>query len=331
MRTYVIDLCGADRGSDVILQGLKKAMEQADFSAVLVGPDAQAVSAAGLNEDRICFVPAADEIKNTDPPTAVFRGKPEASMSKAFAYLKEHQQTDGLFSCGSTGALLVGSIFCLGLIEGIKCPVLCSVLPCEDEKNLVALLDCGANMDCTAQDLQRFAVMGSSFIKSYLGIQNPKVALLNVGTEPGKGNKVLKEAYGRIEELGLNFAGNIEGGDVLTGAYDVVVCDGYAGNLILKNAEHVGLNARRLVQELMKTDASPELAALSERLFLTYDFNSRGGATFLGTKKLIVKGHGAANAETVSSSLLQLHRMVQGEAASRLAEDLKSYSAALEK
>lgn len=328
MRTYVIDLCGADRGEEVILQGVKKAMAQADFSVVLTGRNEQAVRNAGLDDRCVRFLPASDEITNLDPPTAVFRGKPEASMTKAFACLRENDDIDGMFSCGSTGALLVGSIFCLGLIEGLKCPVLCSVLPCEDENHLVGLLDCGANMDCTAKDLRRFAVMGESFIRSYLSVESPRVALLNVGTEKGKGNQVLKEAYGEIEALGLNFVGNIEGGDVTTGKYDVVICDGYAGNLILKNAEHVGLNAKRLIDELIEDcpDRAGALRALSERLYMTYDFNSRGGATFLGAKKLIVKGHGAANSETVASSLLQLHRMVEGNAAANLAESVKRFA-----
>lgn len=328
MRTYVIDLCGADRGEEVILQGVKKAMAQADFSVVLVGKHAECVKQAGLPSERVRFLPAADEITNFDSPMAVFRGKPEASMTKAFQTLREEEGIDGMFSCGSTGALLVGSIFCLGLIEGLKSPVLCSVLPCEDEEHLVALLDCGANMDCTAKDLRRFAVMGDSFIRSYLSIEAPRIALLNVGTEKGKGNQVLKEAYGEIEALGLNFIGNIEGGDVTTGKYDVVVCDGYAGNLILKNAEHVGLNAKRMIDELIEDwpDRAGALRSLSERLFMTYDFNSRGGATFLGAKKLIVKGHGAANSDTVASSLLQLHRMVEGNASSNLAESLKTFT-----
>lgn len=328
MRTYVIDLCGADRGEEVILQGLKKAMDEADFSAVLVGHEKACIDAAGLDKSRVRFVPASDEITNLDSPMAVFRGKPESSMTKAFACLREEDTVDGMFSCGSTGALLVGSIFCLGLIEGLKCPVLCSVLPCEDEEHLVGLLDCGANMDCTAKDLRRFAVMGDSFIRSYLSVESPRIALLNVGTEKGKGNQVLKEAYGEIEALGLNFVGNIEGGDVTTGKYDVVVCDGYAGNLILKNAEHVGLNAKRMIDELIEDypERAGVLRVLSERLFMTYDFNSRGGATFLGAKKLIVKGHGAANADTVASSLLQLHRMVEGNAAANLTESLEAYN-----
>lgn len=331
MRKIVIDLGGSDRGEGVILEGLRATMEaRKDFTAVIVGTAAAECSLKTLGFDlsRVEYLPAAEVITNFDSPMSVFRGKPEASLSKAYQYLRENEDAVGLLSAGNTGAVLIGSIFCLGLMEGLKCPALCSVLPCADESR-VCLLDCGANMDCTVEDLQRFALMGSAYMKNCLSLEAPKVALLSIGRERGKGNKLIKEAYAAIEALPVNFVGLVEGGDVLTGEVDVVVCDGLAGNLILKNAEAVGLAAKRLAlqeaEAAQQTETKEAMQRLAGRLFHFFDFNSQGGGVLLGTKKVVVKAHGAANAATIRSCIEQLCRIVDGGFTASLTQQLKDF------
>jgi glycerol-3-phosphate acyltransferase PlsX len=306
MKKIVIDVCGADAGLLPVVDGTAKALKQGvTFFPVLVGPAAELeamLTARGISKEQYELVDATDAVTNDDPPTCVFAGKEESSLVKAYQRLKSDGDCCAMVSPGSTGALLVGSICRLGLLPGLKFPVLGSALPCSPD-NMVCLVDCGANIECTASDLVRFAKMGEVFSRCHCGIENPRVRLMNVGREEGKGTALTKEAYEKLKALPLNFVGNLEGSDLVSGYADVVVTDGFSGNILLKSTEAAGKLAMQIVAEAAG-DADPALVAkLQQAIFKKLEFNSQGAATFLGPKKIVVKMHGCANEDTVVSAI----------------------------
>jgi len=325
MEKIVIDIYGADNGAEPVLSGVAKALKcGVDFFPVLVGEESvidSVMQENGIAKDAYNVINTDKYITNNDPPTAVFGGNDDASMVKAYSYLKENNDCTAMLSPGNTGALLIGSICRLGLVAGLKFPALASALPTLDNK-LVCLVDCGANTDCTANDLVRFAKMGNAFSSSYCGIKEPKISLLSVGREKGKGNTLVKEAYELLEQSELNFIGNVEGSDLLIGYADVIVSDGFSGNIILKNAEAIGKAAMQIIERLGASE-NPELTKrMTNALFKAFDFNSQGGATFLGPKKTVVKMHGSANEDTVVACIEQIIRLNKGNFAEKIANCL---------
>lgn len=325
MIRIVVDTLGADSGMGTIVAGVAKALRQGiEFFPVLVGPgDAlrQAMETENVAPGRYEIVHADSYIRNEDPPTCIFGGCDDSTMAVAYARLKTDSQCDAMLSAGSTGALLVGSICRLGLLPGLKFPALISALPCGGE-NLVCLVDCGANMDCTAADLTRFAKMGDVFARSYLGIPTPRIGLMSVGREARKGTALVQEAHAKISGLGLNFVGNVEGSDLVSDYADVIVTDGFSGNILLKNAEAVGKAAMDIVEKYGVGADRAVIDRIKQALFNTFDFNSRGGATFLGPKKTVVKMHGSANEDTVVSSVEQILRLEKAQFSQAMAQAL---------
>ena len=326
MQKIVVDIYGADAGIAPVVNGVAKALKKGlDFFPVFVGERAairQLMDGQGIDETGYEVVDTDAFITNNDPPTAVFGGNDNASMVMALTRLKTDDECVAMLSPGNTGALLVGSICRLGLVGGLKFPILASALPCADVNRLVCLLDCGANIECTAADLERFARLGHAFAQSACGIESPRIGLMSVGREKGKGNTLTKEAYERIEKLPVNFVGNIEGGDMVNGYADVVITDGFSGNLLLKNAEAVGKAAAQIVKQ---TCPDPALAEqMSEAILKRFDFNSQGGATFLGPIKTVVKMHGCANDDTAVACIEQIMRLHKNKFSENVARALQA-------
>ena len=324
MSKIVVDIYGADAGPQPVLEGIVQTLRRIpDFEAVLVGDNSLILSA--IPEDllpRVSVIDAPTYITNHDSPATVLTADCKASMRQALEYLKKNEDCVGLISAGNTGALLVGSIFKLGMVPGMKQPALCSALPLKDGR-LVCLVDCGATIECRPKYLAMFALLGDAFMKSMCGLEAPRVGLLSVGREPSKGNPLTLAAYPVLEKLPIHFIGNIEGSDLTAGVADVVVSDGFSGNVLLKNTEATGKFAAELLRN-MAADQSPEIAAAfqaaADKLHYSFDFNSRGGATFLGTKKTVVKMHGCANAETVWACVDQILRLEAAGYAARIAQ-----------
>ena len=321
MVKIVVDTLGADAGLEPIVTGIAKALNKnIDFFPVLVGPEQQLkaiLDAEGIDPARYEILHSDKYIRNQDPPHCIFGGCDDTTMAMAYGRLKS--DCDAMLSAGSTGALLVGSICRLGLLPGLKFPALISALPCGGE-NLLNLVDCGANVECTADDLVRFAKMGDVFAKAYCGIESPRVGLMSVGREAQKGNALIQEAHQKIAQLGLNFVGNVEGSDMVTDYADVIVADGFSGNLLLKCAESVGKRAMELVEQFGEGVDRQALDRIKNAIFETFDFNSRGGATFLGPRKTVVKMHGSANADTAVASVEQILRLEKANFSKAMAE-----------
>lgn len=319
MVKIVIDTLGADQGLEPIVTGVTQALAAGmEFFPILVGPaDECKALLKDIDPSRYELVDAVSFIRNQDPPTAIFGDGNPNSMAVAYDRLKS--DGDALLSAGNTGALLVGSICRLGLLPGLKFPALVSALPCNGE-NLLCLVDCGANVECTSDDLARFARMGNVFSKSYCGIASPRIGLMSVGREKQKGTTLTKEAYEKIDALGLNFVGNVEGSDLVTDYADVIVTDGFSGNLLLKCAESVGKAAMAIAA---KCGAGEQVVEkIRTALFETFDFNSRGAATFLGPKKTVAKMHGAANSDTVVASIAQILRLEKSRFSEAMAAEM---------
>lgn len=325
MKKIVIDIYGADAGPEVVLRGAARAIGECGIFPVFVGEKLlvdREMAAKGIFPEQYEVIDTCDYITNDEPPTCIFGGRDNSSAALAFGRLKTDDDCIAMISAGSTGALLVGSICRLGLIPPIKFPSLCSALPCAGEK-LLCLVDCGAIIDCTANDLVRFAVMGNVLSKCHCGVENPRVGLMSVGREDSKGNALTLEAFKKLSELDINFIGNLEGSDMVSGYADVIVTDGFSGNLLLKSTEAAGKKAMQIVKDLGIDN--PELAGkISAKLFETFDFNSRGGATFLGTKKTVVKMHGFANEDTTFACIMQILRLEKSGFSQKIAEALKN-------
>lgn len=324
MKKLVIDTFGADNGERVIIRAVATAIKQKEIFPVLVGDRTvitEVMTENDIPDTAYAVVHTTDWITNHEPATCIFGGRDDSSVALAYKTLKTDDECVGLVSAGNTGALLVGSICRLGLQNGIKFPALCSALPCADEK-LVCLVDCGAVIDCTENDLVRFAKMGNVFSRCYCGVENPRIGLMSVGREDAKGSALTLKAFQLLKELPLNFIGNLEGSDVVSGYADVIVTDGFSGNVLLKNTEAVGKKAMEIVEAF--GDENRELVdRIKYELMLRFDFNSRGAATFLGTKKTVVKMHGCATEETTLASIDQILRLSENDFSARLSEALQ--------
>ena len=303
---------GADQGAETLLKGSVAAAKAfPDIQFVLVG-DEKTIKEF-LQKEGVDSTPSFellfsdDVIKSTEPAMSTFKGRDSSSMVMALTKLKEDPDCVGLLCAGNTGALMVGSIFRLGMKDGYKTPALASLLP-NTRGGRTVLVDCGANVNPEAKEIVHFAILGSDFYKGIYNVEKPTVALLNVGKEEGKGTPLIAEAYGLLKEAHdagkINFIGNAEGYDIVTGYADVIVCEGFSGNIVLKVTEAVGKTAIGVVK--MLGEDSEESRKILEKLTELFVLNERGGATFLGCLKPVIKMHGCANEETVTACVDQL-------------------------
>lgn len=325
MKKIIIDTLGADNGFYPIVCGALKALaENPELEIVFCGTQSDIenlIQETGADKSRIEILHTEEFVPDNAPPTYVFRGADNTSMVMSLEKLKNTDDIVGMISAGNTGALLVGTIFRLGLTAGLRSPALATMLPCKKE-GMVCLVDCGANTDCTPEDLKRFAIMGSTFSKTLENKENPKVALMSVGRSPHKGNTLIKEAYPLIESLPINFIGNIEGNDMVNSEADVIVTDGFTGNILLKNTEAAGMAAISVVDSVCGN--SPMGEEIKKELYRMFAFNDRGGAVFLGTAKTVVKMHGCANADTAYSCVNLLLNLESKDFAKKISEALKA-------
>lgn len=315
----VLDCYGCDNPAEVI-KGGAAAIGAVDGVKLILTGNAKEIAAALENESfdksRLEIIDADEIIVNGESPSAAIRTKKNSSLVAGFSRLKGDPSVKALISAGSTGAVLCGAVMLLGRCEGVKRPALASVLP-ADNGGFFCLADCGANVDSKPEYLVDFARYASAYMKSAFGIPSPRVGLLSVGTEEGKGNALTKEAFNLLKGSGLNFVGNIEAKSVLSGEVDAVICDGFDGNVILKSIEGTAKSVSARLYKLLArsipegTDAAFIGRAFGE-LMKSIDFNTQGGAVLLGVKKIVLKAHGSAVAETIVNTVKQAVSMIVG-------------------
>ena len=312
----VVDAFGGDYAPYEIVAGAVKALSNnLDLQVVLVGDKdkiTEILSQLVFVSDRLEIVHAPDVISMDEVPTVAIRTKKTSSIVVAYDYLKNNEDAVALVSAGSTGATLTGAVLKLGRIPNVSRPALAPLLPTVNDGN-VMLLDCGANAECKAEQLLDFAIMGNEYMKA-MGVKKPKIALLNIGTEEEKGSEMIKEAHSLLKNSNLNFVGNIESRDVLKGTVDVVVADGYSGNICLKTIEGTAEILFGELKEITKKSFKNKLGALLLKKSLyglknKYDVKKVGGAPLLGVNKIVLKCHGNSKAESVATTIEQAYTL----------------------
>ena len=306
----IVDAFGGDHAPLEIIKGAMLAVEEYNVDILLVGNKekiAECVEKNNIQLKNTEIVDAECEISMCDDAKSVLKEKANSSLGVAFRLLA-NGEGDALVSAGSTGAITVGATFLAKRIKGVKRPCIASVMP--SAKNPILLMDCGANAECRAEFLYQFGLMGSLYMKNILHVENPKVALANNGTEETKGTPVVKEAYALMQKADYNFVGNIEGRQIPFGDADVVVADGFAGNLILKTYEGVAKVLMNGIKGVFKKNLFSKLCALGvlsgiNDMKKQFDYKEYGGAVLLGVKKPVVKAHGSADARTFKNAIKQ--------------------------
>lgn len=304
-----VDAMGGDHAPFEVVKGAVEAVKELPVKVLLVGPldvvEAE-LKKYQYDAEKIQVIPASEVIGTDEVPTTAIRRKKDSSMVVGLNLVKD-QTADAFVSAGSTGALLTGALFIIGRIKGVERPVLGTCLPTK--KGFAFLVDSGANVDCKAKYLEQFAKMGSVYVENMFGIKNPKVALVNIGAEKEKGNLLTKEAYELLENAEIHFTGNIEPRNIPFGDADVVVCDGFVGNTILKLSEGLSLTLLGIIKEAI-TAGPYMLAALAlkkpfKRIKKRFDSDEIGGAPFLGLKALVVKAHGSSKSKAIKNAIKQ--------------------------
>ncbi len=296
-----IDAMGGDHAPAEPVKGGVEALDHITSDVVLIGDEFEILEELKkytYDKNRMHVVHASERITNDDKPVQAIRTKKQSSLVIGFEMLKKGE-IDALISAGNTGALLAGGTLKVGRIKGIDRPALTTVYPTD--KGISVLVDAGANTECIPRNLLQFATMGSIYAQEVLGINGPRVGLVNVGSEEGKGNALVSEAYDLIRDSGLNFIGNLEARDIPSGGADVIVCDGFTGNVILKLSEGYGKSFTRFLQSLFKKNALTKIAAMLvadglKAFKKRMDYREYGGAPLLGTLHPVVKAHGSSNA-----------------------------------
>ena len=332
MIKIAVDCFGGDRSPSANVEGAIKALkENNDLYLILVGDEElikKELSNFEFDQERLEILHASDVITCNDTPTDAIRRKKESSMVKAFDLLRNEDDVRGMVSIGSTGAVLAGAVMKVGRIPGVKRPACCPILPTMND-GIVAICDSGANVDCDPQYLQQFAIMGSLYLNKAYNIENPRVGLLNVGVEEEKGNALVKETYQLLknETPNINFKGNMESRELLTGEFDLIVCDGFNGNVLLKSAEGACLEVMKLLKKTITNGFRNKIGALLLKKGLyeikdKMDYNNYGGAVVLGVKKTIVKGHGSSKATAVYHCIKQAYNMEKNNLCDIIAQEI---------
>ncbi len=323
----IIDAMGGDNAPDAIIEAVIRFLAETNAEVVLCGRADiinEKLNAFTYDKARLEVVDCTDEISDHDEPVRAVKQKKDASMVVAARLLSEGKG-DAMFSMGNTGALLSAGILIVGRIKGVARPALGTILPTE--KGGKFLIDAGANTNCRALNIVQFGVMGSLYMQKMFGIDNPKVGLINNGAEPEKGTDFTKEAHTALQEAELNFIGNIEGRDIMEGKADVMVCDGFTGNIVLKTVEGFGAVLNRSLKGIFKGNIINMLGALCVKKGLTQfkkrmDYREYGGAPILGLKRMVVKGHGSSDKKAVYCALMHIERATLSNITDEIAERL---------
>lgn len=315
MNEYIkvaVDAMGGDNAPQEIVKGAVEAVnESSKVKVYLVGmKEAVERELAGHTypKEQIEVVPASEIIETAEPPVMAIRKKKDSSLVKALNLVKDGT-CDAYVSAGSTGATLVGGQVIVGRIKGVERPPLAPLIPTATGCSL--LIDCGANVDARPSHLVQFAKMGSVYMEHVMGIKNPKVGIVNIGAEEEKGNALVKETFPLLKNCpDINFIGSVEARDIPAGAADVVVCEAFVGNVILKTYEGVGATLISKVKEGMMTNLRSKIGALLVKPALkqtlkAFDLEQYGGAPMLGLKGLVVKTHGSSKSIEIKNSILQ--------------------------
>ncbi len=324
----IVDAMGGDNAPLEIVKGaIQAANDYTNVEVILVGKEdeIQKVLASEKVTGKVSVVHASEVIENTEAPTVAIRSKKDSSMVKAYEMLK-NGEGDALVSAGSTGAVMVGAIRFLGRIKGVLRPALAATLP--GDKGEVLLLDSGANTNCRPANYLQFGVMGSAYVENIWKKKSPRVCLLNIGSEDSKGDDTIKEAYNLLSQADINFDGNIEAREILETRAEVVVADGFAGNVALKavegTAKVVMKNLKRALMSSLRCKIGamlvmPGLKEMKKKM----DYESTGGAPLLGVNGVVIKAHGSSRAKSIYWCVKQANEFAETGLVERLRGEIE--------
>lgn len=306
-----IDGMGGDNAPVEIVKGCVEAANLIKDEIYILGEQTliqKELDKYKYDPQRIHVVHASDVISGEDTPVRAVRTKTDSSMVRGLNMVK-NEEADLFISAGNTGALMAGGLFILGRIQGIDRPTLAATYPILG-KGVSLLVDSGANSECKPNNLLEFGTMGSIYMEKVLNVRNPSVGLVNIGTEENKGTTVLKAAYEMLTKSSLNFVGNVEAREVPNGVCDVIVCDGFVGNVILKLTEGLAWSILKLIKAKFTSGTIPKIGALflsgkMKELKAEFDYSEHGGAPILGVRGALIKMHGSSNANAVKNAILR--------------------------
>ena len=334
MIKILVDCFGGDHCPQAPVEGALAAMaKNPDLYVMLTGDEEilkKELEGKSYDASRLEIVHAPEVIGCDEKPTDVVRLKRNSSMMKGIILLRDRDDIAALVSTGSTGALVTGALVRLGRIPGVIRPAFCPLLPTMSG-GIVGVCDSGANVEVTSAHLRQFAIMASLYMENVYGVPNPRVALLNVGKEAEKGDDIRREAYQLLAETPVvNFVGNMESRDLLSGNYDVVVADGFSGNVLVKTTEGTALELlKKLKAEIFSKTLYKVGALLMKQMFADMkefmNYQNYGGSVLLGTSKVVVKGHGSSKAVAVEKCIEQAYRMEVSKLSEKIETEIAKY------
>ena len=334
MIKIIVDCFGGDRSPRAQVEGSLAALaKNPDLYLILTGDETllkAELEGKEYDSSRLEIVHAPEVIGCDEKPTDAIRLKRNSSMIKAMIMLRDEDDIAGMVSCGSTGALVTGALVRLGRIPGVIRPAFCPLLPTMSG-GIVGICDSGANVTVTAAHLRQFAIMASLYMENVYGVSSPRTALLNVGKEAEKGDDIRQEAYKLLGETEcVNFVGNMESRDLLSGSYDVVVADGFSGNVLVKTTEGTALELLMKIKKDIYSRTLYKMGALlmkrmfkEEKEFMNYQ--NYGGSVLLGIEKVVVKGHGSSNATAVEKCIEQAWKMTVSNLSGKIETEIAKY------
>ncbi len=328
----IVDAFGGDNAPLEIIRGAVDAYHEYGVEIILTGREdvIRSVSAEnGISLDNITIVHADSVISNDEAGSDIIKKKSDSSMAVGLKLLSDGGG-DAFVSAGNSGALCVGATLIVKRIKGIKRPGFAPVMP--NINGYFMLLDSGANVECKPQMLQQFGIMGSVYMNKVMGVSNPRVGLANVGTEEHKGDELRHEAYALLKDSPVNFIGNVEGRDIPLDGCDVVVCDGFTGNMILKTYEGTAMALMKRIKGVFTKSLKTKLAAAivmpeMKELKKSVDYNEVGGAPILGCAKPVFKAHGSANAKTIKNAIRVTKEYVENDVIASISAALSELKA----
>jgi phosphate acyltransferase len=333
MVRIAVDAMGGDHAPAVIVEGAVAAARHLDVRVALTGPTADLTAALASCPDwrdlGLEIVEAPDVVGMADSPAAVLRRKPRTSIRVA-TDLVARREAAALFSAGHTGATVMAAHGAFGMIRGVDRPALAIVIPTRGRPGV--LLDAGASVECRPQHLLQFAIMGGVYARLALGVERPRIGLLSIGEEETKGNDLTREAHRLLKTAPLQFIGNVEGREIYSGVADVIVCDGFTGNVVLKTSEGLVETVEALLGEELKGTFSSQVGyLLSRRAFRRFrrrvDYSEYGGAPLLGVAGLVVVGHGRSSVKAVRNGIATAYRFATSDFIHRVEQEISAAAA----
>jgi len=340
MIKVAVDCFGGDHSPQANVDGALQALkDHDDLHVILTGDEAlirQALEDKDYDKDRLEIIHAPLVITGEDKPTDAIRLKRDSSMMSAVKLLREDDSVAGMVCTGATGALVAAAVLRIGRLRNVIRPAFCPILPTMNG-GIVGVCDSGANVDVNADFLQQYAIMGSSFLESVYGVKNPRVALLNIGTETEKGDALRKDAFKLLSETdGINFVGNMESRDLLSGKYDLVVCDGFSGNVLIKSTEGTAVELLKKLKQGIYSKTLYKLGGLLMKGMFKdmknlMDYQNYGGSVLLGTSKTVVKGHGSSKSKALTKCIEQVYLMQKNDFNNKVEQKLEILEAKRDK